>query len=58
MFQTMYLTEGALNQYDVTPEGDRTVVDWEITVETSAPLTLVLNWTAELTRMKLTRGGQ
>jgi serine/threonine protein kinase/Tol biopolymer transport system component len=48
MFQTMFLTAAGLNQYDVTRDGSRVVVDSSITDESSAPLNLVLNWTAEL----------
>jgi Tol biopolymer transport system component len=48
MFQTMYLTAAGVNQYDVTRDGGRFVADSVITDETSAPLNLVVNWTAEL----------
>jgi len=48
MFQTMYLTAAGVNQYDVTRDGSRFVVDSVITDETSSPLNLVVNWTAEL----------
>jgi hypothetical protein len=48
MFSTMFLTAAGVNQYDVTRDGSRFVVDSVITDETSAPLNLVVNWTAEL----------
>jgi serine/threonine protein kinase/Tol biopolymer transport system component len=48
MFQTMFLTAAGVNQYDVTKDGSRFVVDSAITDESSAPLNLVMNWTAEL----------
>jgi len=48
MFQTMFLTAAGVNQYDVTRDGSRFVVDSAITDESSAPLNLVVNWTAEL----------
>ena len=37
-----------MNQYDVTRDGSRFVVDSVNTDETSLPLNLVVNWTAEL----------
>ncbi len=48
MFSTMFLTAAGVNQYDVTRDGNRFVVDSVITDESSAPLHLVVNWTAEL----------
>jgi len=48
MFQTMFLTAAGVSQYDVTRDGNRFLVDSVITDETSAPLNLVVNWTAEL----------
>jgi eukaryotic-like serine/threonine-protein kinase len=48
MFQTMFLTGAGFNQYDVTRDGNRIVVDSVITDESSAPLNLIVNWTAEL----------
>ena len=48
MFQTMYVTAAGVNQYDLTRDGSRFVVDSVITDETSAPLNLVVNWTAEM----------
>ncbi|HEV1996401.1 MAG TPA: hypothetical protein VGR03_18850, partial [Candidatus Acidoferrum sp.] len=48
MFPTMFLTAAGVNQYDVTQDGSRFVVDSVITDESSAPLSLVVNWTAEL----------
>jgi len=48
MFQTMFLTAAGMSQYDVTRDGSRFVVDSVLTDESSAPLNLVVNWTAEL----------
>ena len=48
MFQAMFLTGAGMNQYDVTRDGSRFVIDSVITDESSAPLNLVQNWTAEL----------
>jgi Tol biopolymer transport system component len=48
IFSTMYLTTAGVNQYDVTRDGGRFVVESAITDETFAPLNLVVNWTAEL----------
>jgi Tol biopolymer transport system component len=48
MFSTMYLTAAGVNQYDVTRDGSQFVVESAITDESSAPLNLVVNWTAEL----------
>ena len=48
MFQTTYVTAAGVNQYDVTRDGSRFVIDSVITDEASAPLNLVVNWTAEL----------
>jgi len=50
MFQTMFLTAAGVNQYDVTRDGSRFVVDSAITDESSAPLNLVVNWTSELNK--------
>jgi Tol biopolymer transport system component len=47
MFSTMFLTAAGVNQYDVTPDGSRFIVD-STTGETSEPLYLVVNWTAGL----------
>jgi eukaryotic-like serine/threonine-protein kinase len=48
MFQTMYLTAAGVNQYDVSRDGNRIVADSVITDESSAPLSLVVNWTTGL----------
>jgi Tol biopolymer transport system component len=48
LFQTMYVTGAGVNQYDVTQDGSRFAIDSVITDETSAPLNLVVNWTAGL----------
>jgi eukaryotic-like serine/threonine-protein kinase len=47
IFQTMFMTAAGVNQYDVTRDGSRFIVD-SIADEPSAPLNLVVNWTAEL----------
>jgi len=47
MFSTMFLTAAGVNQYDVTPDGSRFIVD-STTGETSGTLYLVVNWTAGL----------
>jgi len=48
MFQTMYLTAAGVSQFDVTPDGNRFVVNATMTDESPAPLRIVLNWDAEL----------
>src|SRR5262249_33556401 len=48
MVQTMFLTGSGMNQYDVTHDGKRFVVDSVITDESPTPLNLVQNWAAEL----------
>jgi hypothetical protein len=48
MFQTMFLTAAGVNQYDVTRDGSQFVADTVVTDESSAPLSLVINWTAGL----------
>jgi eukaryotic-like serine/threonine-protein kinase len=48
MFHTMFVITGGSNRYDVTRDGNRFVVDSVISDESSAPLNLVVNWTAEL----------
>jgi serine/threonine protein kinase/Tol biopolymer transport system component len=48
MFHTMFLTAAGVNQYDVTRDGTRFSVDSVLSDESSAPLNLVTNWTAEL----------
>jgi hypothetical protein len=48
LFSTMYLTAAGVNQYDVTRTGDQFVIDSVIADESTAPLNLVVNWTAEL----------
>jgi hypothetical protein len=47
MLSTTFLTAAGVNQYDVTPDGSRFIVD-STTGETSEPLHLVVNWTAGL----------
>jgi hypothetical protein len=41
---------GPGNLYDVTADGRRFLVNMAVEQQTSAPLTLVQNWTAELKR--------
>lgn len=48
MSQAMSLSAAGMNSYDVTRDGTRFVVDSVITDESATPLSLVLNWTAEL----------
>ena len=48
MFHTMFLTAAGVNQYDVTRDGTRFSVDSVLSDESSAPLNLVTNWTADL----------
>jgi len=48
MVRTMYLTPAGFGNYDVTGDGSRFVLDSAVTDESSAPLSLVQNWTAEL----------
>jgi hypothetical protein len=48
LFSTMYLTAAGVNQYDVTRGGNQFVVDSVIADESTAPLNLVVNWSAEL----------
>jgi eukaryotic-like serine/threonine-protein kinase len=48
MFHTMFLTAAGVNQYDVTRDGTRFSVDSVLSDESSAPLNLVINWTADL----------
>jgi serine/threonine protein kinase/Tol biopolymer transport system component len=48
MFSTMFVTAAGVNQYDVTRDGSRFVMDSATTDESTAPLNLVVNWMAEL----------
>ena len=48
MFQTMFLIAAGANQYDVSRDGSRFVVDSLDANQTSAPLNLVVNWDADL----------
>jgi len=48
MVRTMYLTPAGFGNYDVTGDGSRFILDSAITDESSTPLSLVQNWTAEL----------
>jgi eukaryotic-like serine/threonine-protein kinase len=48
MFHTMFSTAAGVNQYDVTRDGTRFSVDSVLSDESSAPLNLVTNWTADL----------
>jgi eukaryotic-like serine/threonine-protein kinase len=48
MFRTTFLTAAGFSQYDVTGDGSRFIMDSVITDESSTPLNLVQNWTADL----------
>ena len=39
---------GLRQQYDISPDGQRILVNVAIAEESSSPITLVLNWTAGL----------
>ncbi len=48
LFQTRTPSVGSI--YDVSADGQRFLVNTSLGDETSAPITLVLNWTSDLNR--------
>ena len=51
LFDGPYLpTPGSLPNYDVSPDGQRFLINVDLSEATAAPITVVLNWQAGLRR--------